>query len=274
MAICALNALWARPSQAANDTESAFFTLDVRGHVTSPDISNVPRIRFLTTLDFPPFNFLDRDGRLSGFNVDLVRDICEDLKVTAKCQIQALPYDELQKALENRSGDAVIAGISVTSSLRQQFAFTLPYVKLPARFLAGKSVPDGVPSTGTMLKRKIGVVRDTAHQAMFDAFFPAIRPVLFDDRDKMLAALKGGEVDAAFSDGLQLAFWRASEAADGCCKFWGGPYFSQDYLGEGMSIMTRRSEPLSAAFDHALLNLARNGKLNDLFVKYFPAGIY
>ena len=35
------------------------------------------RIRFLTTHDFPPFNFLDQQNHVSGFHVDLAREICE-----------------------------------------------------------------------------------------------------------------------------------------------------------------------------------------------------
>ena len=44
-------------------------------------------IRFLTTDDFPPFNFLNDRGQLTGFNVDLARAICAELN--APCTIQA-----------------------------------------------------------------------------------------------------------------------------------------------------------------------------------------
>ena len=37
----------------------------------APDLAAVPSIRFLTTADFPPFNFRDKTGALVGFNVDL-----------------------------------------------------------------------------------------------------------------------------------------------------------------------------------------------------------
>ncbi|MDR3494247.1 MAG: transporter substrate-binding domain-containing protein, partial [Ancalomicrobiaceae bacterium] len=39
-------------------------------------------IRFLTSGDFPPFNFLDSGGHLTGFNVDLARAICTVLSAT------------------------------------------------------------------------------------------------------------------------------------------------------------------------------------------------
>ncbi len=62
-----------------------------RGEVLSkPDVNSIQRLRFLTTTDFPPFNFIDRKKRLTGFHVDLARAICDELGILAKCQIQAL----------------------------------------------------------------------------------------------------------------------------------------------------------------------------------------
>ena len=275
LALLAVSTAFPVANSLAKDNSAApVLTFDVREHRAKPDISAIPRIRFLTTLEFPPFNFMDQQGRLSGFNVDLAREICAELEVTAKCQIQALPFNELEAALESRAGDAVIAGVAVTPALRARFDFTQAYLQMPARFLARKGIEKDVPSLATLSRLKIGVVKDTAHEAMLKAFFPGIDSVEYDDRDTMLKALKSGEVGTVFSDGMQLAFWRAAKDSGDCCVFWGGPYYSRDFLGEGMTIMTRKSEPLAAAFDHALLNLSKNGNLSDLFVKYFPAGLY
>ena len=265
--------LGATRSDAA-EAEGPHLTFDKREHRAAPDISNLPRIRFLTTLDFPPFDFLDGEGRLSGFNVDLARELCDTLDVSAKCQIQAMPFAELQPALENKLGDAIIAGVAVTPELRDRFDFSRPYLQLSARFLARKSVA-GEPVTSEALARnKIGVINNTSHQAMLKAYFPALAPTVFDSRVAMLDALKAGDVDTVFGEGLSLAFWAASTDADGCCALRGGPYYSRAFLGEGLTIMTRKGEPLAAAFDHGLLELARNGQLSELFVKYFPPGLY
>ena len=249
-------------------------TFGVHEHKAMPDIANIQRIRFLTTLDFPPFNFLGEEGRLSGFNVDLARELCDDLKVQAKCQIQAMPFDELKKALETKTGDAVIAGVAASEELRTQFDFTRPYLQLPARFLARKQGLDGAPDAETLNKKKVGVIKNSAHEAMFKAYFPSLQPTEFNDREAMLTALAKGDVDVVFYDGMRLAFWKDSKDSDECCAFWGGPYYSTFFLGTGMRIMTRKSDQLSGAFDHGLLDLAKDGKLSNLFVKYLPAGLY
>ena len=106
-------ALWALPAFAAEPAIPLFW--DTKERLTKPDLSELQRLRFLTTIDFPPFSFLDRGGRLSGFHVDLARAICAELDLGDRCQIQALPWDELGPALEAKDGEAIIAGIAVTA---------------------------------------------------------------------------------------------------------------------------------------------------------------
>ena len=72
---------------------------DEKERLPKPDLAGVGRLRFLTTIDFPPFNFLDRDGRLTGFHVELARAICRELGIVPRCQIQGLPWDELDAAI-------------------------------------------------------------------------------------------------------------------------------------------------------------------------------
>src|SRR5690606_26187350 len=71
----------------------------------------VPAIRFLTTADFPPFNFRDESGELIGFNVDLARRICAEVNVA--CTLQAWPWDQAANALADNQGDALIAGLAI-----------------------------------------------------------------------------------------------------------------------------------------------------------------
>lgn len=240
-----------------------------------PDLSDYARFRFLTTTDFPPFNFLDQTGRLSGFNVDLARGICDELKITARCQIQALPWDELQQALSIGQGEAIIAGLAITAKARAKFDFTRPYLRFPARFVRNKAAPLGGDKAAVLDGRRVGVVKGSAHQAMLAAFFPRIVAVPFAAREDMLSALKAGKIDAAFGDGMQLSFWLSSQPAGGCCRFLGGPFLSDHFLGEGLAIATRKQDHrLVVAFDHALLAMSRDGRFADIYRRYFPNGMY
>jgi polar amino acid transport system substrate-binding protein len=187
-----------------------------------------------------------------------------------------VPFGDLQDALAASQGDAVIAGIAVTPGLRERFAFSRPFLQLPARFARNlKAAPIKGATVSSLAGRSVGVVRSTAHEAMLAAFFPAIKPVAFDSKDALLAALKEGKVDAVFADGLQLSFWVSSAAAEKCCALFEGPYLSQQFLGEGMTIMLRQQDAeLTAAINHALATLSRNGRLQEIYLRYFPHGLY
>ncbi|MBB4567402.1 transporter substrate-binding domain-containing protein [Rhizobium leucaenae] len=248
---------------------------DSRERLPKPDLSSLVRLRFLTSVDFPPFNFADQNGKLAGFHVDLAREICDELGISDKCQIQALPFDELQGALSASQGDAVIAGVAVTPKLRKSFTFSRPFLMLPARFIRNlKASIDGT-TAAALTGHPVGVVKGTAHEAMLAAFFPSIKQVPFDDKDALLAAVKDGKVDAAFADGLQLSFWVSSSSAEKCCALFDGPYLSQQFLGEGMTIMLRQQDAdLTDAINHALATLSRDGRLQEIYLRYFPYGLY
>ncbi|TXH79576.1 MAG: transporter substrate-binding domain-containing protein [Rhizobium sp.] len=248
---------------------------DARERLPKPDLSSLVRLRFLTSVDFPPFNFLDQNGKLAGFHVELARKICDELAIADKCQIQALPFGELQGALAASQGDAVIAGVAVTPELRKSFAFSRPFLMLPARFVRNLKAPINGTAASALAGHPVGVVKGTVHEAMLAAFFPAIKPAPFDDKDALLAAVRDGKVDAAFADGLQLSFWVSSEAAEKCCALFDGPYVSQQFLGEGMTIMLRQQDAdLTAAINHALATLSRDGRLQEIYLRYFPYGLY
>ena len=107
---------------------------DPHNHIAKPDISSLHSLRFLTGDDYPPFHFALPDGSLSGFDVDLARAICEELKIT--CTIQARRYDTLIDALNGDQGDALMAGLRIDQQTRAALDFSGPYYITPARFAA------------------------------------------------------------------------------------------------------------------------------------------
>jgi polar amino acid transport system substrate-binding protein len=263
------------PCAAADNGAALPLLFDSRERLPRPDLSAVLRVRILTTVDFPPFNFADQTGRLSGFHVDLAREICAQMALEAKCQIQAVPYEELQKTLESGGAEAAMAGIAVTPDLRHRFFFSRPYLNIPARFARNLSASIDGETAAALSGHPVGVVNGTAHQDMLKAYFPGIAATPFDTYEAMMEALKAGKIDAVFADGLRLPFWVAGEASAKCCAVFDGPYPSQKYLGEGLSVMIRKGDPnLVVAFDQALSELSRNGRLQDIYLRYFPNGMY
>jgi polar amino acid transport system substrate-binding protein len=248
---------------------------DTKERLPKPDLSALPRLRFLTTTDFPPFNFLDGEGRLSGFDVDLARAICAELDIADKCQIQALPWAELDGALQRGEGEAIIAGIAVTADSREKYAFSRSYLQFPARFIMPKRTALTEPVLGKLRGKRVGVLAGSAHEKMLHDYFATTEVVPFDKPEDLYASLKASKIDAAFGDGMRFAFWLGGSDAGGCCRFAGGPYLAPEYLGSGMAIATKADNPaLAAAFDYALQEISMKGIFAEFYLRYFPVSFY
>jgi polar amino acid transport system substrate-binding protein len=237
-----------------------------------PDASGLRVIRFLTDDDYPPMNFQTDDGKLAGFNVDLARALCDVLNVA--CTVQARRWDTLLDALRESRGDAVIASIRSTPQLRGEFAFTAPYLRTPARFVA-RSDSLVQPSPEALAGRSVAVVGGSAHEAYLRTFFPKALLKPYSDLAQAREALLAKEAELLFADGLTMAVWlNGSEAAE-CCSFAGGPYSESRFFGEGVSIVLRRDEPaLRKALDYALKRVSEKGIYAELYLRYFPVGFY
>ena len=245
---------------------------DPNRRLTKPDTSAIRLIRFLTADDYPPFDFALPDGTLTGFSVDLARAVCEELQVA--CTVQARRWDTLLSALAENKGDALIAGIAVTERTREQFAFTRPYMLLPGRFAVRAGQPPAAAATPEQMgAARIGVVKDSAHAAWLEVYFPKLALVRFDNAEAQRAALVKGEVDAIFGDGVALAGWLNGSGAKGCCALFGGPFVDRAYFGEGLAIAVRKNNTaLRLALDYGLARLAERGVYAELYLKYFPVG--
>jgi polar amino acid transport system substrate-binding protein len=258
----------AAPAAAPPAPPSLF---DPHHALPKPDLSHIKQIRFLTEDDYPPFNFLLADGSLAGFNVDLARAICGELELP--CTIQRRSWDLLAPSLNDNSGDAVIASLSINDETRKQVEFTAPYFLTPGRFamLADTTLPAASPEA--IDDRKVAAVAGSRHEAFLKTFYPRAERVTFETTALARNALRTGKVAAYFGDAISTSFWLNGAEAGGCCAFKDGPFTDPRYFGEGVGIAVKKGNtPLRRALDYALARLDRRGVLGELFLKYFPLG--
>ena len=248
---------------------------DPQDRLIRPSLKERPRLRFLTVTDFPPFSFVDPQKRLTGFHVELARAICEELELQEQCQIQALPYGELESALNNEAGDALLAGIPIDAASRERFSFSVPYFRIPARFAAKSESGLREPLIRSLANKTVGVVDGTAHAAFGKAKFGDMKLRLFDTPQRAYDTLEKGEIDAVFSDALSLSFWLQSQKGSACCEFIGAPYLAPAYFGRGLSIAVQRDDlELRDGLDFALKSINAKGKFAELYLRYFPISLY
>jgi polar amino acid transport system substrate-binding protein len=242
---------------------------DPRRRPERPDLSRLQSIRFLTDLDYPPFDYAGPSGNPTGFNIDLARLICDEMKVT--CTIQARPFATLLNALDSNQGDAVIASIAANLETRKHADFSDPYYRTPARFVALADSPIGDVLPELVAGKKIAVVAGTAHEAYLKQMFTQAEIHSYPTDAAARVALKDKQVDLLFGDGIALSFWLNGTDSGGCCAFRGGPFLDSRFFGDGIGIAVKPgNDTLRQAFNWALFRIWEKGSFTDLWLRYFP----
>jgi polar amino acid transport system substrate-binding protein len=121
----------------------------------------------------------------------------------------------------------------------------------------------------------IGVEANTAHHAYLKAFYSGAVIKPYPTQESLRASLREGQTEAIFGDGIALSLWLNGTDSAGCCAFQGGPFTESFFFGNGVSLAVAKGETaLRALLDYELEKVSRDGTYTDLYLKYFPAGIY
>jgi arginine/ornithine transport system substrate-binding protein len=230
-------------------------------------------VRIATEGAFPPFNFVDKDGKLQGFDVDIANALCEHMK--AHCTIVAQDWDGIIPGLLAKKYDAIIASMSITDERRKKVLFTDKYYKTPARFVAKKGA--GIEITPAGLKgKRVGVQRATIHENFVRAEFPDAEVVVYDTTDNANADLAAGRLDLRADNGvaLELGFLKTDAGRD--FEFVGPAFFDpSSILGYGAGIAVRKEDTaLCDAFNKALKEMLADGTYKKINDKYFTFDVY
>jgi polar amino acid transport system substrate-binding protein len=238
-----------------------------------PDMHGMTKLRFITDSDYPPFNYIDEVGALTGFNVDLARSICDVLEV--QCEVRDVDWDDIYATLDREEADAAIASIRISPESTEKADFSSRYYATPARFIAQKSNELRDIRPETLAGKKVGVAKNTGHEAYLRQFFPNIAIATFETTEDAERALKDGAIDFVFGDGVSMTFWLNGVTSEGCCEFRGGPYVDAKFFGEGVGIAVKKgNRNLAQILSYALEQVHASGRYEELFLRYFPMNFF
>jgi len=230
-------------------------------------------LRFVTESNFPPFNFYDEDGVLTGFNVDLARAICLEVEMT--CDIKVRDWNNLIPEVVAGRAEAAIAGHRITPQALEKVAFSDAYFRTPGRFAVRRDATAFEATPEGLQGRRIGVVTKSAHEAFVRRFFSSSSIASYQNVDDLREALKERAIDAIFDDGISLSFWLNGTLSQRCCQFRGGPFLEPKFFGDGIAIAVKKDDPLLRSQINEALDAVRvSGRLQELVARYFPFAIY
>ena len=231
------------------------------------------KVRIGTEGAYPPFNFLDSDGKLQGFDVDISKALCEKMK--ADCEFVAQDWDGIIPALLAKKYDAIIASMSITEERMKKVDFTDKYYNTPAKFVMKKGAGHSDTSPAGMKGKVIGAQSSTTHSSFLEDNYPDSEIKLYATQDEANADLAAGRLDAILADSIVLWEWTTKTDDGKCCEFVGADVTGEKWFGKGAGIAVRKEDgELKAALNKALAEIVADGTYKAINDKYFPFSVY
>lgn len=211
-------------------------------------------VRIASEGAYPPWNFINDQNELDGFERELGDELCRRAELT--CEWVINDWDTIIPNLVAGNYDAIMAGMSVTDARKEVISFTQDYRKPdPSSYVTlegnDESVIDGVVATQSNTIQS-GYVAET------DASL-----VEYPTPDETIAAVRSGEADAVLAD---HSFLKPIVEQSDDLVFVG----ERVMIGGGVAMGLRQSDDeLRETFNAAITEMKEDGSLNELIVKWF-----
>ncbi len=219
---------------------------------------------------YPPFNNLEADGSLVGFDIDIAKALCEEMKVT--CEFVTQDWDGIIPALQAKKFDAIIASMSITPERLEKVDFSKKYYNTPPAVAVPKD--SAITDVAGLAGKTIGAQSSTTHANYAEKHMADSELKLYPTADEYKLDLEGGRVDAVVDDIVVLSEWLKTDAG-ACCKILTPLPVDVEINGEGAGIAVRKGETeLADKFTAAIAAIRENGKYAEINKKYFDFDVY
>lgn len=237
--------------------------------VIAASTAQAETLKIATEGAYPPFNYVDSNNQLHGFDVDIANALCKQMQV--ECQIVAQDWEGIIPALLAKKYDAVVASMIATDERKKKIAFSNHYYRTPLSVAVPKD--SDITDAQTNFKGRTVGAQASSTQAIYaeDHYGPAGADVKFyPTLDEANSDLAAGRVDGVIADKFPLLAWAESTGKD-CCKIIG------DVNGTtaDASIAVRKEDnALRERLNKALDEIVANGTYKQISSRYFAFDIY
>ncbi len=255
---------------AADDPLAVPSFWDPRRRPERPDLSRINGIRFLTEIDYPPFNYAGPDGQPSGFNIDLARAICEEIKVAMHDPDAAVRYvagraQQQRRRCHHRfarghAGDAragSISAIPIIARRRASFAQGRRDRERPARPISKARRSRSSPA------RRMRPICGAVHRG---GACSHIRTARGAGARSSAARSISCSVTASRSRSGSMAPTAPAAAYSAAARFLKAGTSAR----ASASRSAQGNELMRLAVNWALFRIWENGRFTDLWLRYFP----
>jgi polar amino acid transport system substrate-binding protein len=220
---------------------------------------------------YPPFNNLEADGTLVGFDVDIAKALCAEMK--AECTFVPQDWDGMIPALQAKKFDAIVSSMSITPERKEKVDFTDKYYNTPPAIAVPKDSAITAATEEGFDGKVLGAQSSTTHSNYAEAHMKKAELKLYPTTEEYKLDLVNGRIDGAIDDVVVLSEWL--KTADGaCCKLLGTLPVDPVINGAGAGIAIRKGDALREKFNTAIAAIRANGEYKKINEKYFPFDVF
>lgn len=225
-------------------------------------------VRIGTEGAYPPFNYIDTNNELQGFDIDIAKALCAKMKV--ECVFVAQDWEGIIPALLANKYDAIVASMSITDERKQTVDFTDKYYTNALTFVVPKVAAPGGVAPKDMAAKTLGAQSATVSANFLEDNYKDSSIKLYATQDEAYLDLASGRLDAVLADTGPSLLWLQSEAGR-CCRFFGEAVVKDDAIG----IAVRKEDgDLKEMLNKAIADIRADGTYEKINAKYFPFSIY
>jgi len=238
---------------------SLLLVLSAADHAThaAPAAGDTLRVAVLSAS--PPGSYIDVNGKLTGFNIDIAHALCEAME--ARCELRVSTLDKVVDAVAAGEYDIAVVSLLATPERRKKVLFSKPYYRSTSVWFAPTKLVPETPGA------RIAAVRGSAQAAYAQARGWAV--VLTHNHDETSQTLVSGAADAALVPMLTALALRQHPALarlDLTTTVLADAALSGDVC---VSIAPQRPE-LRARVDAAIDRIKRDGRYDRINTQYLP----
>ena len=231
------------------------------------------KVRLGTEGAYPPFNFVDKAGKLQGFDIDIGNALCRAME--AECEWVTQDWDGIVPGLLARKYDAIVASMSITEERRKKVDFTNKYYVTPARFVRKRGSGIEIDEAG-LAGRTVGVQRATvAENFLRDNYGDVVTIKAYGTQDEANLDFIAGRVDLVIADSVVLLEGLLNTDGGKDAEFVGPDFTDSRWFGDGIGIAVRKGEDeLLGMLNEAIDRIRADGTYGEINARYFDFDLY
>ncbi|OBY25515.1 ABC transporter substrate-binding protein [Leisingera sp. JC1] len=230
-------------------------------------------LRLGTEGAYPPFNYIEADGSIVGFDVEIGLELCK--RIGEECTIVAQDWDGIIPGLLANKYDFIIASMFITEERKKQVDFTDPYYLAAMTHVVPKGSHITDFSNETLAGKVIGAQSGTTQADFIESAYPDADIRLYPTQDEVNLDMASGRIDLQVGDMLPMLDWVSKSDDGSCCELAGEPITDPAFVGEGVGIAVRQEDnELREKLNAALAAMREDGSYKAINDKYFDIDVY